>query len=78
MRHEIRPEYERAVQERYSEILGKEPTSNAVFNARYNTDKLLHEKEDERAVQWTIKQRARENQKSRGEHGKKRSRDWER
>ena len=47
VRHAIRPEYERAVQEKYAEILGKDPTSNAVFNARYNTDKLLHEKEDE-------------------------------
>ena len=34
VRHAIRPEYERAVQEKYAEILGKDPTSNAVFNAR--------------------------------------------
>lgn len=61
VRHAIRPEYERAVQEKYAEILGKDPTSNAVFNARYNTDKLLHEKEDEQKIQQTIKQREREN-----------------
>ena len=61
VRHAIRPEYERAVQETYAEILGKDPTSNAVFNARYNTDKLLHEKEDEQKIQQTIKQREREN-----------------
>lgn len=59
VRHAIRPEYERAVQEKYAEILGKDPTSNAVFNARYNTDKLLHEKEDEQKIQQTIKQRER-------------------
>lgn len=61
VRHAIRPEYERAVQEKYAEILGKDPTSNAVFNARYNTDKLLHEKENEQKIQQTIKQREREN-----------------
>ena len=61
VQHAIRPEYERAVQEKYAEILGKDPTSNAVFNARYNTDKLLHEKEDEQKIQQTIKQREREN-----------------
>lgn len=61
VRHAIRPEYERAVQEKHAEILGKDPTSNAVFNARYNTDKLLHEKEDEQKIQQTIKQREREN-----------------
>lgn len=61
VRHAIRPEYERAVQEKYAEILGKDPTSNAVFNARYNTDKLMHEKEDEQKIQQTIKQREREN-----------------
>lgn len=61
VRHAIRPEYERAVQEKYAEILGKDPTSNAVFNARYNTNKLLHEKEDEQKIQQTIKQREREN-----------------
>lgn len=54
VRHAIRPEYERAVQEKYAEILGKEPTSNAVFNARYNTDKLLHEKEEEREIRWRV------------------------
>ena len=60
VRHEIRPECEQAVQERYAEILGKEPTSNAVFNARYNTDKLLHEKEDEQRVRRIITQRKRD------------------
>ena len=59
-RHAIRPEYERAVQEKYAEILGKQPTSNAVFNARYNTDKLLHEKEDEQRVRRIITQRKRD------------------
>ena len=57
VRHEIRPEYEKTVREKYAGVLGKQPTSNAIFNARYNTDKLLHEKEDERAVRWIIKRR---------------------
>lgn len=78
VRHEIRPEYERVVQERYAEILGKQPTSNAVFNARYNTDNLLHEKDDEQEARWIIEQREWENQKSRSKHSKKRSGDWER
>ena len=62
VRHEIRPEYEQAVREKYAKILGKQPTSNAVFNARYNTDKLLHEKEDEREVRQIIKQQDQKNQ----------------
>ena len=78
VRHEIRPEYERAVQEKYAEILGKEPTSNAVFNARYNADKLLHEKENEREVRWIIKQRKWESQSNyrecSNEHRKSRER----
>ena len=78
VRHEIRPEYERAVQEKYAEILGKEPTSNAVFNARYNTDKLLHENEEERAVRWIIRQQEREKQKPHSEYNRKQRRDWER
>ena len=78
VRHKIRPEYERAVREKYSEILGEEPASNAVFNARYNTDKLLHEKDEERGVQQIVRQRKRENQKSCSEYSRKRSRDWER
>ena len=57
VRHEIRPEYEKAVREKYAEILGMDLTSNAVFNARYNTDKLLREKEDERAVRKIIKEK---------------------
>ena len=60
VRHEIRPEYERTVQEKYAETLGKEPASNAVFNARYNTDKLLHEMEDEQRVRRIITQRTRD------------------
>ena len=60
VRHEIRPEYEKAVQERYAEILGKQPTSNAVFNARYNTDKLLHEKEEEQEVHIIISRQERD------------------
>lgn len=78
VRHEIRPEYERAVQEKYAEILGKEPTSNAVFNARYNADKLLHEKENEREVRWIIRQREREKQKPYSKRNRKQHRDWER
>ena len=78
VRHEIRPEYEKAVQERYAEILGKQPTSNAVFNARYNTDKLLHEKDDEREVRWIIRQQERERQKPHSEYNRKQHRDWER
>lgn len=78
VRHEIRPEYERAVQEKYAEILGKEPTSNAVFNARYNADKLLHEKENEREVRWIIRQREREKQKPYSKRSRKQHRDWER
>ncbi len=57
VRHEIRPGYEKTVQEKYAEILGKEPTSNAVFNARHNTDNLLHEKDDERVVRQILRQR---------------------
>ena len=78
VRHEIRPEYEQAAQERYAEILGSEPTSNAVFNARYNTDKLLHENEEERAVRWIIRQQEREKQKPHSEYNRKQRREWER
>lgn len=78
VRHTIRPEYEQAVQERYAEILGKRPTSNAVFNARYNTDKLLHEKDDEREVRWIIRQQEMEKQKPHSEYNRKQHRDWER
>lgn len=78
VRHEIRPEYERAVQEKYAEILGKEPTSNAVFNARHNTDNLLHEKDDELEVRWIIRQREREKQKPYSKRSRKQHRDWER
>ena len=74
----IRPEYEKAVQERYTEILGKEPNSNAVFNARYNTDKLLLEKDDEREVRWIIRQREREKQKPYSKRSRKQHREWER
>ena len=78
VRHKIRPEYEKAVQEKYAEILGKEPTSNAVFNARHNTDNLLHEKDDEREVRWIIRQQEREKQKPHSEYNRKQRRDWER
>lgn len=78
VRREIRPEYERAVQEKYAEILGKKPTSNAVFNARHNTDNLLHEKDDEREVRWIIRQREREKQKPYSKRSRKQHRDWER
>ena len=74
----IRPEYEKAAQKRYAEILGREPTSNAVFNARYNADKLLHEKDDEREVRWIIRQREREKQKPYSKRSRKQHREWER
>ena len=77
VRHEIRPEYERAAQEKYAEILGREPTVNAVFNARYSTNKLLHVEEEERTARRQIRQRQRvqrtdESRKSREKTG------WER
>ena len=59
VRHEIRPEYEQAVQEKFAEILGKEPTVNVVFNARYSTDKLLNIEEEERIARRQIRQRQR-------------------
>ena len=71
VRHAIRPEYERAAQERYAEILSREPTSNAVFNAKYNTDKLLHEREDEREVRQIIRQHEMKNQKSYNKRNKR-------
>ena len=75
VRHEIRPEY--AVQEKFAEILGKEPTVNVVFNARYSTDKLLNIEEEERIARRQIRQRQRvqrtdESRKSREKTG------WER
>ena len=77
VRHEIRPEYEQAVQEKFAEILGKEPTVNVVFNARYSTNKLLHVEEEERTARRQIRQRQRvqrtdESRKSREKTG------WER
>ena len=77
VRHEIRPEYEQSVQERYAKILGKEPTVNVVFNARYSTDKLLNIEEEERIARRQIRQRQRvqrtdESRKSREKTG------WER
>ena len=77
VRHEIRPEYEQAVQEKFAEILGKEPTVNVVFNARYSTDKLLNIEEEERIARRQIRQRQRvqrtdESRKSREKTG------WER
>lgn len=59
VRHEIRPEYEQSAQERYAKILGKEPTVNVVFNARYSTNKLLHVEEEERTARRQIRQRQR-------------------
>ena len=78
VRHEIRPEYEKAVQERYAEILGKQPTSNAVFNARYNTDKLLHEDDERFKVRRFAKQQKEKGQSFNGKHSSSRRRDWER
>ena len=77
VRHKIRPEYEQAVQEKFAEILGKEPTVNAVFNAKYSTDKLLNIEEEERIARRQIRQRQRvqrtdESRKSREKTG------WER
>ena len=77
VRHEIRPEYEQAVQEKFAEILGKEPTVNVVFNARYSTNKLLNIEEEERIARRQIRQRQRvqrtdESRKSREKTG------WER
>ena len=77
VRHKIRPEYEQSAQERYAKILGKEPTVNVVFNARYSTDKLLNIEEEERIARRQIRQRQRvqrtdESRKSREKTG------WER
>ena len=77
-RHEIRPEYEKAAQEKYAEILGKEPTSNAVFNARYNTGKLLHKDDEEFEVRRIVRQQKEKGRRINGKHSPSRRRDWER
>lgn len=74
MRQAIRPEHEREVQRMYTEIQGKEPTMNDVWDARYNTERLLHEREEKRKVRWIIDERERmqrRNEKKDREKGRK-------
>ena len=78
VRHEIRPEYEKAVQEKYTEILGKQPASNAVFNARYNTDKLLHEDDEKFKVRKIARQQKGKERWNDRKRSPSRGRDWER
>ena len=59
VRQAIRPEHEQDAQRRYTKINGKEPFGNALFNARYDTERLLHEREDERQVRRIIDERER-------------------
>ena len=59
VRRAIRPEHEREVQRRYTEIQGKEPTINDVLDARYNTERLLHEREEIQIVRRVIAERGR-------------------
>lgn len=78
VRHAIRPEYERAVQEKYAEILGKEPTLNAAFNARHNTDKLLHEDDERFKVRRFAKQQRDKGRRINGKYSHNQRSDWER
>ena len=78
VRHEIRPEYEKAAQEKFAEILGKQPTSNAVFNARYNTDKLLHEDDERFKVRKIAKQQKEKERRISGKRSPNQRSDWER
>ena len=57
VRQAIRPEHERDAQRRYTEIQGKEPSMNDVWDARYNTERLLHEREEKRNVRRIIDER---------------------
>ena len=57
VRQAIHPEHERDVQRRYTEIQGKEPTMNDVWDARFNTERLLHERGEERIVRRVITER---------------------
>lgn len=57
VRQAIRPEHERDAQRRYTEVQGKEPTMNDVWDARYNAERLLHEREEKRNVRRIIDER---------------------
>ena len=57
VRQSIRPEHERDAQQRYAEIRGKEPTMNDVLDARYNTERLLHEREERQKIRLAIAER---------------------
>ena len=59
IRQAIRPEHERDAQRRYTEIQGKEPTMNDVWDARCNTERLLHEREEKQFVRRIISERER-------------------
>lgn len=59
VRQSIRPEHEREVQRRYTEIRGKEPTMNDVLDAQYNTERLLHEREEKQIVRRIIAEQER-------------------
>lgn len=55
----IRPEHEQDAQRRYMETRGMEPTMNDVLDARYNTERLLHEREEKQIVRQVIADRER-------------------
>ena len=55
----IRPEHEQDAQRRYTETRGMEPTMNDVLDARYNTERLLHEREEKQIVRQVIADRER-------------------
>lgn len=57
VRQAIRPEHERDAQRRHTEIQGKGPSMNDVWDARYNTERLLHEREEKRNVRRIIDER---------------------
>ena len=57
VRQAIRPEYEQEAQRSYTEVQGKGPAANDVWDARYNTERLLHEREEERKVRRIIDER---------------------
>ena len=59
VRQAIRPEHEQDAQRRYTKINGKEPFGNALFNARYDTERLLHEREEKQIVRQVIADRER-------------------
>ena len=57
VRQAIRPEHERDAQRRHTGIQGKEPTANDVWDARYNTEQLLHERDEKQIVRRVIAKR---------------------